>query len=173
MTITIKNMLGVVATCGAVAVLSGCSYMCPAKHAMHHNKNADTPVFHQTYGDGDVHSVTAKVYTRSMRGGESKMGHIKFNETQDGLKMTTDLIDLRPNVAYTTRIYQCGNCGNGGTCCSDTPMNINLPTIKITERGRLNQTHIIRGLTATQLNGAKIFLERDGGYKAAWGTLMQ
>jgi hypothetical protein len=39
------------------------------------------------------------------------------------------------------------------------------------ESRRLNQTYMIHGMTAAQLNGATIYLERDGGYKAAWGKL--
>ena len=50
-------------------------------------------------------------------------------------------------------------------------MQINLPTLRIEKAGRLEESFIIRGLTAEQLNNAKIYLERDGGYKAAWGTL--
>ena len=49
---------------------------------------------------------------------------------------------------------------------------MNFPTLSSTERGgKLKESFIIRGLTAEQLNNAKIYLERDGGYKAGWGTL--
>ena len=50
-------------------------------------------------------------------------------------------------------------------------MSVNLPTLSVQSAGRLKESFIIRGLTAEQLNNAKIYLERDGGYKAAWGTL--
>ncbi len=53
-------------------------------------------------------------------------------------------------------------------------MSVDLPKLSVNNAGdRLQQTYIVRGLTATQLNNAKLILTRDGGYKAAWGTLRQ
>ena len=86
--------------------------------------------------------------------------------------MHVDLIDLRPGKTYRTHIYQCGAC-NDSTCCDTAPMAVDLPLLKIDRVGRLQQSYIIRGLTASQLNNAKLVLTRDGGYKAAWGTLKQ
>ena len=178
---------------GAVVILSGCT--CPAKHHPHHapheqcnkkdhtncghnRKNMQQPqitetvVFYQTYDASDVDNVSANIFTRSSRGGESAMGTIKFKETGEGLKMKVDLIDLRPGKTYTAHVYQCGAC-NDSTCCDMSPMAIDLPTLKINTVGRLQKSYIIRGLTAAQLNNAKLVLTRDGGYKAAWGTLRQ
>ena len=175
---------------GAGVVLSGCS--CPNKpyarrgnynqevyHAkqQHHKQMTsqspqitETVVFYQTYEEDDIDKVSAQMYTRSSRGGESKMGTIKFSETNDGLHMKVDLQDLRPGVTYTTLIYQCGAC-NDSICCDTAPMAIDLPTLKISQAGRLQKSYIIRGLTAAQLDNAKLILTRNGGYKAAWGTL--
>ena len=50
-------------------------------------------------------------------------------------------------------------------------MNINLPMLQTGMSGRLDQTYMIQGISAAQLNGANIYLERDGGYKAGWGKL--
>ncbi len=131
----------------------------------------ETTVFYQTYEDADVSRVHAKMYTRSSHGGESRMGNIKFYETDAGLKMEVDLKDLRPGVDYTVRIYQCGSCNNNSMCCDKSSMAVNLPKLSAGASGRLEESFIIRGLTAAQLRNAKIYLERDGGYKAAWGTL--
>ncbi|MDE6478325.1 MAG: hypothetical protein K2L95_00870 [Alphaproteobacteria bacterium] len=131
----------------------------------------ETTVFYQTYEDADVNRVHAKMYTRSSHGGESRMGNIKFYETDAGLKMEVDLKDLRPGVDYTVRIYQCGSCNNNSLCCDKSSMSVNLPKLTAGASGRLEESFIIRGLTAAQLKNAKIYLERDGGYKAAWGTL--
>jgi len=144
---------------------SGC------KHKMQHQVS-ETVVFYQTYEGADVDNVKANMYTRSSRGGESAMGTIKFKETNAGLKMNVDLIDLRPGKTYTAHIYQCGAC-NDSTCCDMSPMAVDLPQIRIDHVGRLQQSYIIRGLTAAQLDNAKLTLTRDGGYKAAWGTLKQ
>ncbi|MBO4625711.1 MAG: hypothetical protein J5679_00335 [Alphaproteobacteria bacterium] len=185
----IKKMIMLTSILGVSIVLSGCS-SCPSKQPAHHSMHkqemqhrkyqkqqvqsapqiTETVVFYQSYENDDIDSVSAKMYTHSSKGGESKMGTIKFVETNDGLHMKINLIDLRPGKTYTAHIYPCGAC-NDYTCCTTTPMAIDLPTLKIEEAGRLETSYIIRGLTAAQINNAKIVLTRDGGYKAAWGKL--
>ena len=174
--------------CGVCLLTSACT-TCPTQthdnygyHEQHHKdkahkkhkkhqKPAEIAVFQQTYTGSDIESVNGSIYTRSTRGGTSEMGMIQFEETDTGLKMTADLIDLRPGKSYTAEIYQCGAC-NDNTCCAMEAMSVDLPKLKINNAGeRLQETYIIRGLTAAQLNNAKIVLTRDGGYKAAWGKL--
>ena len=46
-----------------------------------------------------------------------------------------------------------------------------MPMLETGKSGKLNQTYMIQGLSAAQLDGANIYLERDGGYKAGWGQL--
>lgn len=170
----IKKMFMFTSVLAAAAILSGCANPCGKKQ--HHGKYkkpasaTETVVVYQAYEPDEISTVSAKMYTRSVHGGEAKMGYIKFKETDNGLKMYVDLQDLRPGVPYTAKIYQCGSCNNDSMCCDNSSMPISLPTIKINRAGRLEETFIIRGLTAAQLNNAKIYLERDGGYKAAWGT---
>lgn len=179
-----KKMLLFSSVCGMAILLSGCMMGCPEKKSGHHHKSVqkvqpveiveatDTIVVYQAYEDSDVHHVYAKMYTHSSRGGESKMGHIKFRDTDKGLKMEIDLKDMRPGVQYHVKLYQCGSCYNDARCCSNANMiNANLPMLQTGTSGRLEQTYIIQGLTAAQLNGANIYLERDGGYKAGWGKL--
>ena len=175
---------------GVASLMGGCS--CPKSYYAHHaqcnrkdhsgcqhnkqkmrqGQSSETIIFYQTYGVSDVDDVQAKMFTRSSRGGESPMGTIKFKETDAGLKMKVDLIDLRPGKTYTANVYQCGVC-NDSTCCDMSPMAVDLPQLRIDKVGRLQQSYIVRGLTATQLNNARLILTRDGGYKAAWGTLKQ
>lgn len=185
-----KTLILLTSLCGISVLVSGCT-MCPMHHHGHHeqqykkqHKNpakkpaqqnteiSETVVFYQTYSASDVDDVSANMFTRNSRGGESAMGTIKFKETDDGLKMKVNLTDLRPGKVYTAHIYQCGAC-NDSTCCDTNPMAIELPKLKVHKAVRLEQSYIVRGLTATQLNNAKIVLTRDGGYKAAWGTLNQ
>ena len=170
----IKKMFMFTSVLAAAVILSGCASPCAKKqHRGKYKKPAsatETVVVYQAYEPSEISSVSAKMYTRSVHGGESKMGTIKFVETDNGLKMNIDLKDLRPGVSYTAKIYQCGSCNNDSMCCDKSSMPISLPTIKSNSGGRLEESFIIRGLTAAQLNNAKIYLERDGGYKAAWGT---
>lgn len=179
-----KKMLMFASILGAAVLLSGCMMECPNKKGVRHVKTvqhvqpvevveaSDTIVVYQTYEDADVNSVYAKMYTHSSRGGESKMGHIKFKDTDNGLKMIVDLKDLRPGVPYTVKMYQCSSCYNDAKCCDNSKMlNVNLPMLQTGESRHLSQTYMIQGLSAAQLNGANIYLERDGGYKAGWGRL--
>ena len=167
--LVLSSMLGV------VVLLSGCAG-CGNKQRTTpkpapQQTTSETVVFYQTYEESDVNHVHAKMYTHSSHGGESRMGYIKFWETDAGLKMEVDLKDLRPGKVYTVRIHQCGSCNNNSMCCDKSPMPVNLPTLSSQSGGKLKESFIIRGLTAEQLNNAKIYLERDGGYKAGWGTL--
>ena len=176
-----NNFFLIASLCGVALLTAGCSNdpSGPCKQydhdqygKQHHKKHHKTAVFQQNYEGDDVDDVYGKIFTRSVRGGDSEMGYIKFKETEDGLKMKVDLIDLRPGKTYTAQIYQCGNC-NDSVCCDTSPMNVDLPLIQTNTGARLQQSYIIRGLTAAQLNNAKIVLTRDGGYKAAWGKLHQ
>ena len=177
-----KTLILLTSLCGITLLTAGCS-TCPTNthnnkqfmqkehhHKKHHKK--EPVVFYQNYGADDIDDVHAKMFTRSSNGGESEMGFIKFKETDDGLKMKIDLIDLRPGKSYTAQIYQCGAC-NDSICCDTEAMSVDLPQIQTNKSGRLQQSYIIRGLTAMQLNNAKLILTRDGGYKAAWGTIKQ
>ncbi len=162
----IKKLFMFTSILGVAVAVSGCCAKKTQKVTA-----TETTVFYQTYEEADVNRVHAKMYTRSSHGGESRMGNIKFYETDAGLKMEVDLKDLRPGVDYTVRIYQCGSCNNNSMCCDKSSMSVNLPKLTAGASGRLEESFIIRGLTAAQLKNAKIYLERDGGYKAAWGTL--
>ncbi len=170
----VKKMLMLSSVLGVAVLLAGCAgcgHNKPKPQPQPKVQETETVVFYQTYEESDISRVHAKMYTHSSRGGESRMGYIKFFETDAGLKMEVDLKDLRPGKIYNIRIHQCSSCNNNSMCCDKTPMQINLPTLSISKAGRLEESFIIRGLTAEQLNNAKIYLERDGGYKAAWGTL--
>ena len=135
-------------------------------------EETDAIVVYQTYENADVNHVYAKMYTHSSNGGESKMGHIKFKDTDNGLKMIVDLKDLRPGVQYNVKLYQCNSCYDDVKCCNNSKlMNVQLPMLQAGISRHLNQTYMIQGLSAAQLNGANIYLERDGGYKAGWGKL--
>lgn len=169
----VKKMLMLSSILGVAVLLSGCTTGCGHKKAKANRAPQTTTeavVFYQTYEEADVTRVHAKMYTHSSNGGESRMGYIKFYETDAGLKMEVDVKDLRPGVTYKIRLYQCNSCASG-TCCSKTPLAVNMPTLRIDKPGRLEESFIIRGLTAQQLSNGKIYLERDGGYRAAWGTL--
>lgn len=177
-----KTLFLIASLCGISLLTSACT-MCPTQthdQGMHHKDkkhhkmhDANPVIFQQKYSGSDVKKVKANMATRSNQGGEAEMGTILFKETNDGLKMKVDLVYLRPNTIYTAKVYQCGTC-NDNNCCAVEAMSIDLPQLSVSNSGdRLQQSYIVRGLTATQLNNAKLILTRDGGYQAAWGTLKQ
>ena len=175
-----KTLFIMTSLCAISLLTAGCT-KCPTnshaprheqqyKEHKHHKKHDKPVVFQQSYGAGDVHNIKANMYTRSANGGTSEMGYIKFTETDDGLKMVVDLIDLRPGKVYTAQVYQCGAC-NDSMCCDTEAMAIELPQLTVPSKGRLQESYIVRGLAASQLNNAKLVLTRDGGYTAAWGNV--
>ena len=183
-----KTLFLLASLCGVCLLTSACT-TCPTnthnhemhqkhhkdkEHKKHHKMHDNNPViFQQTYSASDIKKVKANMATRSAQGGEAEMGTIWFNETDDGLKMNVDLVYLRPDTVYTAQVYQCGAC-NDNTCCAMEAMSVELPQLKVSNNGdHLQESYIVRGLTATQLNNAKLILTRDGGYKAAWGVLKQ
>ncbi len=181
MNVVMKKMFLFTSVMSTAVLLSACAG-CPEKKSHHHKKavyaqpiemiESDTIVVYQTYENADVDKVYAKMYTHSSRGGTSYMGHIKFHDTDNGLKMVVDLKDLRPSVPYTVKLYKCGMCANDESgCCNKSAINVNLPMLETGISRKLNQTYMIQGMSAAQLYGAKIYLERDGGYKAGWGTV--
>lgn len=176
-----KKMFVGVSALAAVVLLGGCTG-CPAKK--HHTKKmvyqpqpvemieSDTIVVYQMVEKQPVDNMYAKMYTHSSNGGESKMGYIKFHQTDNGLKMKVDLKDMRPGVQYHVKLYQCDSCHNDARCCNNAKkLDMTMPMLQTGKSGRLEQTYMLQGVSAAQLQGANIFLERDGGYKAAWGRL--
>ncbi len=177
MQITIKKFVNVMSVFGISALLVGCS-TCDnmEKQKMHnrpqhHMQNNEKTNRHQMYDNTDIHNrMGAKMFTRNGKGEKSKMGHIMFNETDNGVKMDVDLTDLRPNVPYTVHVYPCVACDEG-MCCGDKNIASDMPKLHIKKRGRLSESFMIHGVEAKQLKNSKICLERDGGVKAAWGQI--
>ena len=176
-----KNLFLITSLCGACLLTSACTtrptppHDNRPHHEQQHNKKHGGAIadFHKKHPGHNITKVKANMSTHSSNGGTTEMGSVWFTETPQGLKMTVDLVYLRPDKTYTAEIYQCGECAND-TCCSMEAMTIELPQIKTTNDGkRLKQSYMVRGTTTDQLNNANIVLTRDGGYKAAWGKLKQ
>ena len=112
------------------------------------------------------------MYTRNNHGEASEIGYVKFYDCDQGVKMVVNVDHLRPNVDYTTKIYQCkdAKCTNPDTCCMETSMSLEMPLVRNDKtEATLQKTFIINNVTTDQLHGATIFFERDNGYRAAWG----
>ena len=164
-----KSLFLMASLCGVTLLTAGCT-TCPSGGYKHHEQGMHEKHQHQKHNrQGNAH---AKMYTRSANGGNKEMGFVKFNETDEGMKMNVDLMYLRPGKTYTAQMYQCAPCDNS-ICCNAEAMSVDLPKIKSSNGERLQQSYIIQGLNADQLNNAQFILVRDGGYKAAWGTLNQ
>ena len=176
----LKTITKITLSVSAIALLAACSCQVPVhnhhKNRHHQMPNQEVVVMEttETVVAAEVienNTMKAKMYTRSSQGGTSEMGYIKIMQTDNGAKMAVNLKDLRPGKAYTVKIYPCADGCQGSGCCAKTCMNTSLPMLMIDEPGKLKQTYDINGVNWDNLNNAKIVLTRDGGYKAAWGTL--
>ena len=185
MTNILKKVSTATLTIAATALLAACSNTCGTHHRMDAQKK-----HHRDYGTHqpvmvyeaeavevvEMQPMTgpagmkAQMYTRNGNGGTSPMGHIKFKQGDDCVKMMVDLTDLRPGKDYKMKIYQCGDCGDFN-CCASKCMDLNLPTISVDEPGRFTKTYKIHDLDCSDLKNAKVVLTRDGGYQASWGQV--
>ena len=183
MTNIIKKISTVTMAISATALLAACTNTCGEHHHMAkpHHKQHGTPQPMMVYESESVEVVEmqpmkmpagmkAQMHTNNGRGTTSPMGYIKFRQSDDCVKMTVDVTDLRPGKDYKMKIYPCGNCGDY-SCCDSQSMDVKLPTLSVDEPGRLTKTYKIRGVDCSELKNAKVVLTRDGGYKASWGRI--
>lgn len=168
-----KKSLMLASLFGIAFALSGC--MSGPKHHKQQpgwqQQNTETFVFVETVEEMDVNKVMAKMYTHSSKGGDVEMGTVSFTPAKGGLKMTVNLSYLRPNVMYNVKVYKCNKCKNGMCCDKPCAANSQLPMISVQSNQPLQTSYMIEGVSLNQLMNSKIYLERDGGYKAAWGML--
>lgn len=164
---------------GVIAFLAGCAENNSVQHHKKHHRHHAAPEqemvmveMSETVTAEMIESdvMKAKMYTKNGQGEKSKMGCIKFIQTDNGMKMVVDLTDLRPGKNYTVKIYKCAAC-TGKNCCDTNCINVDLPMLSINNPGRLTKTFDVSGLNWNDLYNAKVVLTRDGGYKAAWGRL--
>lgn len=144
---------------GVITAVAGCS---------HHGKKSHKDMkYVQTHEEDNTKSVSARMFTHSSGGGETRMGHIRFHETEAGLKMAVDLKYLHPGVEYKINVYDI----NQAKKSDKTKLHLNMPTLKAGNSGVLDQTYMITGLSAADLKNTKIVLSREGSDKAGWGKL--
>ena len=167
--IKIISALTIVLTFAACTSTSGC------QHKKYHDQQTceycgktDCPYNKHK----NAKKLYSKMYTRNNHGEASEIGYVKFYDCDQGVKMVVNVDHLRPNVDYTTKIYQCkdAKCTNPDTCCMETSMSLEMPLVRNNKTdATLQKTFIINNVTTDQLHGATIFFERDNGYRAAWG----
>ncbi len=184
MTNILKKVSTVTLTLAATALLAACSNTCGGHHRMdtakkhHRDYGTHQPVMVYEAEAVEVvemqpmarQGMKAQMYTRNGTGGTSPMGYVKFKQDDGCVKMMVDLTDLRPGKDYKMKIYQCGDCGDFN-CCESRGMDLNLPTVSVSEPGRFTKTYKINDLDCSDLKNAKVVLTRDGGYQASWGRV--
>lgn len=148
----VKKLLVVMSVFGMVAVLGGC-----------YDKTGTTKShgveYVRTHQKGDIQNAHAKIY--QTYGAKERLGTIKFHEVDAGLTLEIALEHLRPGVEYKLCVHDRNGKKTG----------IELPTIKGTADGKIDNTYIVQGISAAQLVDNKIVLERDGDVKAGAGKV--
>ena len=175
-----KKILKLLSALVVITTVAGCTQN---NECQHHKKYNDTGVCEQCGSKNCKHKQHlekyhkksyAKMYTRNNHNEASEIGYVKFYDIDKGVKMVVNVDHLRPNVDYTTKIYQCSDakCTNPDTCCMESTMSLQMPLTRNDKTNpKLQKSYVIYNVTTDQLKDATIFFERDNGYRAAWGFL--
>ena len=175
-----KKILKLLSALVVIATVAGCTQN---NECQHHKKYNDTGVCEQCGSKNCKHKQHlekyhkksyAKMYTRNNHNEASEIGYVKFYDIDKGVKMVVNVDHLRPNVDYTTKIYQCSDakCTNPDTCCMESTMSLQMHLTRNDKTNpKLQKSYVIYNVTTDQLKDATIFFERDNGYRAAWGFL--
>ena len=174
-----KKLIKFISSLAIIATVAGCTASSDCPHKKHNQYNNDAVCSqcgekHYKHKMQDSKKLHSKIYSRNKQGGISEIGYVKFYDIDKGVKMVVNLEQLRNNVDYTTKIYQCtdAKCTNPDTCCMETTMSLEMPLTRNDKtNSSLQKTFIINNVSTDQLQGATIFFERDKGYRAAWGFL--
>ena len=173
-----KKIIKLISVFALIAIVAGCtsSNTCPYKKNNYHQ----SPEQHQKCNQQNCKhkknksKLHSKIYTRNNHGEATEIGYVKFYDIDQGVKMVVNIDKLRNGIDYTTKIYQCkdAKCTNPDTCCMETSMSLEMPLTRQNKNNpMLQETYIINNVNSDQLQGATVFLERDNGYRAAWGFL--
>jgi hypothetical protein len=170
-----KKLFTFAGAVGVAAALAGCSSQS--------KEPASEVNYVQTHQDADVAKISARMFQRAgsaaPSGKGTAMGRIWFRETNSGLQMVIDLNNVRPNVEYTFHVFDMTNCDLKApkTGCEKIRKNVNFPTVTGDADRNLRATFMATGITAADLNGGKITLNRPDAngqeVEVGWGMLRE
>ena len=172
-----KKLFLLTSVMSIAVVMAGCS-----SSSSRNERNRDVD-YVQTHEDDDVTRISARMFQRfgpvDSNGRGNRMGAIKFNETESGLKMFVVLNNVRPGVEYTLYVYDMVGCdkSNPQAGCEKKKLDISFPKVTGDAEGRIRARFMATGVTAAELNDAKITLNRpDANGKeiaVGWGVLKE
>ena len=174
----LKKLCIATSVLGVAAIMGGCS-------STPESANERNIEYVQTHQKDDVTSVHARMRQKS--GERSRMGSVRFTETQSGMKMVVDLRDLRPSTEYSFVVYEITGCEvqkdrTNRTAkkigeCEKVKQNIQLPAFRSGQSGNALDTYMITGLTAAELNNKRLGLTRENDkgetVTVGWGALKE
>jgi len=171
-----KKFIKLVSALTIILTFTGCTTSNDCQYKKHKNYQETCQKCGEKNCEHKMHKQSkklhTKIYSRNKQGGISEIGYIKLYDSAQGVKMFVNIDNLRTGVDYIAKISQCkdAKCTNPDKCCMDTIMTMEMPlTRKDKANSALQETFIINDITTDKLQGATIFLERDNGYRAAWG----
>ena len=166
-----KKILIFTSILALAVVVGGCS-------SRSHEKTKSHEKIVQTHQYDDITRLRANM--RQKHGNKESMGSIRFIEVDSGLSMDVNLFDTRPNVEYSLCVYDMKDCDKKGIkagTCEKERKDIVMPTLQSDRDGMISKTYLINGLTAAQMDNAKIVLTRKDAngekVEAGWGRLRE
>ena len=176
----VKNILITASAVGIAVILGGCSSSSsPSAGYSEKSEKPESVSYVKTHQKEDVKKVYAKMYQKNKKDGtKDSMGHIRFSETDSGLKMLVELKDVRSGVEYKLRVYDLVDCekkeGKSKTCTKNDRY-LDLPTIIGDKNKKIQDTYMLTNVSAKELKNAKISLHRDddkgNDLKVGWGII--
>ncbi len=169
----IKKALTIMSALTVVFVMVGCS-----SNSTSDVKAARHVRYVQTHENSDVRTVKAQMYQKN--GNKSRMGEIKFHETDAGLKMTAELYDVRPGNKYSLELYKLKDCDMSKKdnkelfvkSCTKEKCDSELPEMIGDKNGKIDASFLITGMSAADIDHNKLILVRDGNH-VGWGHLKE
>jgi hypothetical protein len=109
------------------------------------------PTYERTHVKDSITVAHANMF--QTYGAKERLGTISFHETDAGLGLEIDLMHLRPGKTYRMYVH------NGTT---NARHDVKLPTIVGPTGRHVDNTYVAHGVSAHQLTGHQLVLERDG-----------
>ncbi|MCL2439784.1 MAG: hypothetical protein FWD15_04730 [Alphaproteobacteria bacterium] len=121
----------------------------------------------------DEHITRLSAKMRQVGDKQETVGTVRFDEGDAGLKMYVDIEDVKPNTTFALRLYDISSCEFDKRdrkrlnkadkmtqleACKKIVDNVRFPMLKSDEDGNIETEFLLKGTSATKINGMRIAL---------------